>query len=476
VPHPGAARHKTRPSAFREWTLYRRILLQLARNLPGLGLHLLLKILFIVAYAPTLIRTRSLNLIKALAANGNAVALATLCSDKKELSAIQPLAAILEDLIVERIHSTRSFWNCTRALPGSEPLQANYSWSPRLAKRIIRTVQTKDFDVVHIEHLRSARYAVLLNDPKLLHGRKHLPLIWDSVDCISDLYRYASQNSYAFRWRLITKIELPRTEKYEGRLANQFDRVLVTSESDKRGLTKLAEKWRGRNRFGPVDSIQERIAVVPNGVDLAYFTPTYESREPQTLVITGKMSYHANITAVARFVKNVMPRIWMELPRTKLRVVGRNPPPEIRKLGVYSAVDPGGPSAGDSGSDPRVEITGTVKDIRPFLRKATLAVAPIRYGAGIQNKVLEAMACGTPVVATSEAVRALHAEPERDVIVADGEQQLADSIISMLKNPGLCSSIGSAGRAYVEKNHDWRLVARQLAGIYRNAGDQNSKL
>jgi len=428
-----------------------------------------MKILFVVAYAPNQIRPRAMNLIKALASMDHKIKLATLWTDGNELKSIQPLAPELEGLITERIHITRSLWNCIRALPGSQPLQAHYSWSPQLAKKIAEIVQENHLDAVHIEHLRGARYALLLNDTIRLQRPNNPPVIWDSVDCISDLYRYASQNSYALRWRLITKMELPRTEKYEGWLVNQFDRVLVTSESDRRGLLNLEERYLKRRGSAAPASSKDRIAVVPNGVDLDYFSPSEEVREPQTIVFTGKMSYHANITAVGCFVQNVMPKIWAELPKAKLWVVGKNPPSEIRKLGVCFPNDSSKPPVSPVGGDSRIQITGTVEDIRPFLRKATLAVAPIRYAVGIQNKVLEAMACGTPVVTTPKAIRAIDAKHERDLVVAEGNQQLADSIIFMLKNASLCTSIGHSGRSFVERNHNWHSVARNLIQIYRDA-------
>jgi glycosyltransferase involved in cell wall biosynthesis len=181
------------------------------------------------------------------------------------------------------------------------------------------------------------------------------------------------------------------------------------------------------------------------------------------------MSYHANATAVLAFVKGVMPKIWARYPGTCLWIVGKDPSPEIRNLGVPapSVQTCGMPQKGTG--DDRVRITGTVEDIRPYLRKATLAVAPIRYGVGIQNKVLEAMACGTPVVATPDAVRGLHARFSQHLAVENDEQSLADTICSLFANPERRSDLGHTGRAFVEENHDWRHAARRLIQVYENA-------
>jgi glycosyltransferase involved in cell wall biosynthesis len=135
-----------------------------------------------------------------------------------------------------------------------------------------------------------------------------------------------------------------------------------------------------------------------------------------------------------------------------LWLVGKDP---SRELGRLAAARPG-----------QVVITGTVPDVRPYLRKAAVAVAPLVYGVGCQNKVLEAMACGTPVVATPRAVGALSAVPGRDVVVADGPQAFSDALLRLLEHPAEQSEVGRAGRAYVETHHRWDRIAAQLEAIY----------
>jgi glycosyltransferase involved in cell wall biosynthesis len=165
------------------------------------------------------------------------------------------------------------------------------------------------------------------------------------------------------------------------------------------------------------------------------------------------MSYHANITMAVNFVAQVMPLVWQERPDVKVYVVGKDPAPQVQALGA----------------DPRVEVTGTVSDIRPYLWKASLAAAPIAYGAGIQNKVLEAMACGTPVVASGQAVSALELVPGQDVWVADTPADFASAVLALLNDTATRDKLGETGRAYVENNHDWGFVAAQLEGIYDQA-------
>jgi glycosyltransferase involved in cell wall biosynthesis len=429
------------------------------------GSDLPLKVLFVVPYSPTRIRTRPYNLIRALAGQGHHISLVTLCACDSEMDEVRTLSRDLDLLVAERIRFSRSIWNCLKTLPSRKPLQAYYSWSPSLARRAVGLVERTRFDAIHVEHLRGVRYGLLLKKATAPLRAKRPALVWDSVDCISSLFHQAARESLTTRSRLAARLDLRRTEYYEGWLATCFDRVLVTSENDRAELARLALSWRRRGGASPTDSTEERILVVPNGVDLDYFSPGTESRDPLTLLISGKMSYHANVTAVVRFVQEVMPRVWAELPDVRLSIVGKDPPFQVRKLG---SAENNGSAKGDGGAS-RVQVTGTVDDIRPFLRRATVAVAPIYYGAGIQNKVLEALASGLPVVATPAAVSALDVRPGQDLLVARDADELAISIVSLLRNPELRRQLGRAGRLLVERQHQWRTVAENLTRIYREA-------
>jgi glycosyltransferase involved in cell wall biosynthesis len=153
-------------------------------------------------------------------------------------------------------------------------------------------------------------------------------------------------------------------------------------------------------------------------------------------------------------VNEIMPRVWQVFPDACVEIVGQNPPPQIQRLAQQS----GG----------HVQVTGTVIDIRPFLARATLAVAPILYGAGIQNKVLEAMAMATPVVATSKAVSALKAQSGVELLVADTPDDFAHAILQLLRDATLRESLGRQGRCYVEEHHNWHKITSQLEQVYES--------
>jgi glycosyltransferase involved in cell wall biosynthesis len=329
-------------------------------------------------------------------------------------------------------------------VPGSTPLQAVYCWQPGLAQILTEAIPSQKgkpvFDVMHVEHLRGAKYGLYVK--ALLPD---FPVVWDSVDCISLLFQRAALHSKRRLNRLITRFELKRTERYEGWLQSQFDHTLVTAPVDKDAL--LALRRPGTEGAAPV-------SVLPNGVDLDYFVPhTPVRKEPATLVISGKMSYHANITMTLSLYQSIMPLIWEKRPDVKLWIVGKDPTPEILALGEH----------------PSVTVTGTVSDIRPYLQQATIAVAPLTYGVGIQNKILEAFACATPVITTPQAVSALNVMPGRDVLVALDPRVFAEQVLDLLGDPQRQQRIGQAGRLYVEAHHKWETIAAQLEGAYHES-------
>ena len=399
-----------------------------------------MNLLYVVPYAPNLIRVRPFNLIRELARRGNQVSVATLWTGEDEREDVMQLAQQVGHLEATRLPRWRSYLNCLAALPTQTPLQAVYCWQPDLADGLKRMISEQkslgEFDVVHVEHMRGAKYGLWVKN----HA-PNLPVVWDSVDCISLLFQQAAGRSKRFVSRWITTFELNRNRQYEGWLVDQFDHTLVTSTNDKQALQKLS------NQNGHMQTI----SVLPNGVDQEYFQPGEgTAREADTLVISGKMSYHANVTMVLSFVENILPLIQARRPEVKLWIVGKDPTREIIELGHR----------------PEIKVSGTVKDIRPYLQRAAVAVSPLTYGAGIQNKVLEAMACATPVVTTPQAVSALTAQAGRDVLVGNDADEIAAQAVRLLENPQYQQEIGQAGLAYVRSNHDWSAIAGKLEGIY----------
>jgi glycosyltransferase involved in cell wall biosynthesis len=402
-----------------------------------------MKIAYIVPYVPNLIRTRPYNLITRLSSLGQDVTVFTLVTNRQDVTDAKTLKTKGVEVQPHFQPLWRSLLNSMLAVPSRQPLQAVYSWQGGLAGQISERVSKNAFDVIHVEHLRGSRYGLFLKS-----RFSSIPVVWDSVDCISHLFKQASAQSRSFFGRFITRFDLPRTEKAEGDLICTFDRVLVTSSADRNALLQLT----------PLGKRASKISVLPNGVDLDYFHPNPEiPRDPATILFSGKMSYHANISMVRYLVSDILPRIWKTSPTVRLCIVGKDPPSEIKELD----------------KDPRIAVTGTVDDIRPYLWRATVSVVPLLYGAGIQNKILEAMATGTPVVTTSKASSALQAEAGRDLLVADTADDFAQAVLRLMNDHDLQMRIGGAGAFYVRTHHNWSSIASRLIDTYQELLDHN---
>ena len=389
-----------------------------------------MRILFIVPYVPSLIRVRSYNLIRTLASLGHAVHLVALQPPEDRYASVEGLRDFCAQVDVFPLSRARTLWNAATALPGTLPLQAAYSHHPQARRHMRQLVDSGRFDIIHVEHLRGA---------VLAEGLNGAPRVFDSVDSIAYLFDQAARLAPKPTQRLMARLDLGRTRRFEARAPFRYDCVLVTSPVDARAINELAG---GR--------AQDRIALLPNGVDLEYFRLTESPRDPATILFSGKMSYHANAAAALHLGHEIMPRIWQERPDAALKVVGKDPPPAVRAMSA----------------NPRIVVTGFVEDVRPYFAQATLAVSPLLYGAGTQYKVLEAMACGVPVVVTPRVASGLRAQPGQDLLVEENPDDFASNALRLLDDSELRADIGRAGRRYVEKHHAWPEIVKNLIDIY----------
>jgi len=392
-----------------------------------------MRILFVTPYIPSAIRVRPYQLIRALAGEGHSVHLVALQPPEDQWASIDALRGICIRVDVFPMSRARTLWNGLTALPGRLPLQAAYSHHPGLEHHLRDLAHPAAFDVLHVEHLRGAVLARRITT---------LARVFDSVDSITLLFEQAARRAPGLSQRMMAIADLRRTRRFEARAPREFDRTIITSPRDRDEFIGLA---------GP--AAERTVAVIPNGVDTSYFRPGGLPSVPATVLFSGKMSYHANAAAALFLAREVMPAVWGICPDARLVIAGKGPPREVLVLS----------------SDPRVVVTGYVEDMRPWFAQATVAAAPVLYGAGIQNKVLEAMASGVPVVTTPCAAGSLQAEVGRDFLVGDGGDALAREVVRILLDSELRAYLAANGRRYVEQHHDWGEVAKRLTEVYEEA-------
>jgi len=187
------------------------------------------------------------------------------------------------------------------------------------------------------------------------------------------------------------------------------------------------------------------VVTIPNGVDCEYFRPLGSREVYPSLIFEGNMSFGPSVDAICYFHSEVLPKIKSQIPETKLWIVGKDPTKEIQNL---EAKD--------------VTVTGYVEDVRPYLDRASVFVCPMRKGAGIKNKILQAWAMGKAVVCTSIALAGLHANPEENVIVADNSDHFAAQVVRLLKDESLRKAVGERAKRTVRDRYSWRQQAELL--------------
>lgn len=183
---------------------------------------------------------------------------------------------------------------------------------------------------------------------------------------------------------------------------------------------------------------------IPNGVDTRRFAPRADvAVDPDLLVFTGTMDYVPNVDAAVALATDVLPRIRAVRPGVRLALVGRRPRPDVTALARL----------------PGVTVTGEVDDVVPWLARAAVMVCPMWSGTGVKNKLLEAMACARPCVATPLALQGIAATPDVDVLVRDDAEAVAAGTLDLLRRPEQAAALGDAARRLVERDHSWASVA-----------------
>lgn len=400
-----------------------------------------MRVLFVTPYPVSRIRIRSYGFVSQLARQHELTVLA-LCAGERDQADMQDLER--QGIAIRGIQEkrTRKVLRGLGALGTHTPLQVAYDAAPALRAALREQLASGRFDILHVEFIRALG---------ALPGSLPLPVIWDAVDCISQLYEQGALFGATPLLRLIGHREARRTRAFELAQLRRFRHIVVTSRRDRQALLALA----GAGGDAADTTALAEITVLPHGVDQQYFSPWSGPREPETLVFTGKMSFHANIAGVLTLVKEILPRIWEQRPGVRLIIAGSNPPAAVRHLA----------------QDPRILVTGYVPDLRPYLARAQVAVSPLPYAVGIQNKILEAMASGTPVVASPSAAAGLEALPGRDLLLAHDPAAFAIAVLRVLDDRALWRKLAENGLAYITRYHDWEHALAQLNAVYARAID-----
>lgn len=349
-------------------------------------------------------------------AQRHSITVASLAHTQEEFDQGAGLKDYCEEVIAEVLPNSVRWSQAFKALFSPTPSSVAYFWSARLYKRIENRFRSTNFDVVFVHCAFVAQYVL---------GCQNSFRILDFGDL--DSAKWAEYSRWkSFPLSLGYAIEAAKLRKYERDIALQFHRCTVTTQGELDEFHKLG--------------VPTPCLLIPNGVDTAYFASNGRSGNgSNAIVFLGRMDYFPNIDGIQYFAKDVFPIVRQKRPDAVLRIVGSNPSKSIRELAKM----------------PNVSVTGHVPDVRPYLKNAAVSIAPLRIARGTQNKILESMAFGLPVVATAQAAKGVQATRGRDLFVAEDARSFAKMVLEVLTNKQLAKGLSEAGRNQVEKAHVW---------------------
>ena len=359
------------------------------------------------------------------------VTLVSYYSSRRELDLLKG-SRIELDLVPIQHFVPLSYVKTLRTAFSRKPLQLGYFNFRALRTRVKKELDSGKYDLVFACTLRAAQFVEDVDG---------IPKVVDLIDAISLNYdRLLSFPGINRRspFYFIYSIERKRVRRYEEQLLRKFDRIFLVSDVDRKYLAQ----------FAPVDRVQ----VVANGVNLDYFHLNSQAYNPLRIVFHGNIHYPPNADAVLHFYHDIFPLVREKVPNAQFCVVGNRPRRSVEELS----------------RDPGVLVTGRVNDVRTYLWDACVAVAPMRIGAGIQNKILESMGSGVPVVSSSLGYEGLDAVPGKHLFVADDPREFAERVVYLMRNPKGRQQMASQARRWVAENCSW---PRRLAPLLQTLQD-----
>ena len=293
--------------------------------------------------------------------------------------------------------------------------------SDEMASALEKILSRREFDLVQLESSQLGYCADVTRVPTVLDEHNIEFLL---------LRRLAGAESSPAR-RMFGYLEAAKAMPEEVRAWNRCNGSVFMSEADLHVM-----RARVPNKAA---------CVVQNGVDVDYFSPVADEVDPDTIVFTGAINYRPNTDAVAYFIREVFPLLTRLRPSAKLVVVGQGAPDWLVRM-----------------QGRNVEFTGAVRDVRPYVARAAVVVAPLRAGSGTRLKILEALAMAKPVVTTTIGCEGLGVADGEHVLVADDPKIFAETTARLMSDPKLACELGRNGRVLAEQDYSWGVIAPRL--------------
>lgn len=384
---------------------------------------------------------RTFGLIHGLAQQGHKITLLTFDDGGGQAASNTPLAASC-DQIITLPTPARSKQNRLRDLLLSrQPDIAQRFYSMSLWNKLRELLSTRSFDLVQFESIEMARYLLLARQ----FGTR-AKLAYDAFNLEYDMQRiiYQVDRGDISRWHIAaySLLQIGRIKQFERELCRTADFVIAVSPEDGRGLRALDP--------------QAKVYIVPNGIFVNDYTNDEQtlSLGEQALVFTGKMDYRPNVDAMLWFTDHIFPPVRKRCADATLYIVGQKPHERLNSLRSRAGI----------------QISGWVPHVQPYLNAAAVYVAPLRMGSGTRLKILEAMASGCAVVATTVAASGLLPEIRKHMIIADDAPTFSKAILALLHDPEGRQQLGTAARQAIREYYDWSVLLPRLLDAYKDIG------
>lgn len=363
-------------------------------------------------------------LLRFLAGRGHEVDLVCFVESKAENRRLhEGLGDVCRSIQAVTLPRWRSYGMTAATLAGTLPMQVQYYRAAEMERTIAGLIAAGDYDLVYTHLIRMAEHTRNLPLPKVLGVQ---------ISQALNLGRMVEYSRDPLR-KLFYRIEATKVRPYEAEVCADFDRVFLCGPADVEAIEKTA----------PLPNA----VVCPHGQDIPPLERVRSAeREPGSIVVTGVMSTYTNVDAASWFAEKIFPLIADEIPGASFWIVGRNPRRALRGLARR----------------PKVVVTGEVSDVYDWLCKAQVAVAPLRIAAGMQNKIVQAMACELPVVATHVANEGIGGEPDEHLLLRDDPAGMAEAIIRLLGDEAARERLGAAARRFVEAHWTWEAHFEKL--------------
>lgn len=318
------------------------------------------------------------------------------------------------------------------------PLSERSAWSPEMWRAIQKKLSAGSYDVVQLfGGIQVYEYR------ELVRALPNLIVPYESFSLyLQNALESAANHSGLQRSRLQRQLGMAR--QYEKRMFEGYDRVVTLTQPDADTLHEIQPTT--------------RTVVIPNGVDTDYYSPTGLEPATPTLIFTGNFEYEPNLDAALRLTRLIFPEIKRRVPGAHLLLVGANPPPVLQAFKSES-----------------VTITGRVLDVRPYLERSLIFISPLRMGAGIKNKILEAMAMQKALVATPLSMDGIAVKHEEHLLIGETNEELMRAVVRLMRDGELRLDIARNARALIEERYTWKRVAERYEALYKEISWRGAK-